>query len=265
MEMPSDRSDDPLAFAAAYPFDIPAFSYVFVGGEARRLVPTPAAFAAELGGGEGEGPDADGAARVAVIACGSNRAPSQLRRKFADFDGVVIPMIRGRLFDFDVVYSAHFTRYGAIPATLCPSPGTRAEVSVARLTRAQIAALHASESLGLNYAFGRLGGLRLELETAVSGHRVLSEAFCYRSLHGCLVHSAQPVGLAAVAVQGRAFPALHQIEALRLARDRLSPGSRLDAFVAGVVSDEELRGKYVRLLADGAHRFEWPGFHAIEA
>ena len=62
-----------------------------------------------------------------VLAVGSNAAPAQLARKFpAELfpDGVVIPVLRCVLPDFDVVYAPLISSYGsctgkAEPATVC--------------------------------------------------------------------------------------------------------------------------------------------------
>ena len=62
-----------------------------------------------------------------VLAVGSNAAPAQLGRKFpAELfpDGVVIPVLRCVLPDFDVVYAPLISSYGSCtgksePATVC--------------------------------------------------------------------------------------------------------------------------------------------------
>ena len=97
-----------IALATGYPYEFPACSYLFAD-HARH--PLPDDLLAELTG------------RIPVIACGSNRAPEQLARKFQDWPlPLRIPVLCAKLAGFDVVYSAHFTRYGAVPATLHPSP-----------------------------------------------------------------------------------------------------------------------------------------------
>lgn len=55
-----------------------------------------------------------------VLAVGSNAAPAQLARKFpADLfpDGVVIPVLRCVLPDFDVVYAPLISSYGSCTGT----------------------------------------------------------------------------------------------------------------------------------------------------
>ena len=93
-----------IALATGYPYEFPACSYLFAD---HTQHPLPDDLLTELTG------------RVPVIACGSNRAPEQLARKFRGWPSPLrIPVLCGRIDGFDVVYSAHFTRYGAIPASL---------------------------------------------------------------------------------------------------------------------------------------------------
>src|SRR5438128_1689184 len=107
-------TDGELDRAFDYPYDVPPRSFLFVPG--RGVSELDAASASELVQG-----------RRAVLAVGSNAAPSQLARKFGEDDGV-IPVVRADLHDHDVVYAARFAPYGAVPATMLESPGTTAHV-----------------------------------------------------------------------------------------------------------------------------------------
>jgi hypothetical protein len=83
-----------------------------------------------------------------VIGYGSNPAPSQLARKFRpeNFEaGVVIPVMKGTLKDFDVVWTPVFVSYGAMPATITPSPGTTVDVWVTWLDEQTGWAMNATE------------------------------------------------------------------------------------------------------------------------
>lgn len=54
---------------------------------------------------------------VPVLAIGSNGSPQQLARKFPASrfpDGVLIPVVRAVLEDFDVVYAPLLAAYGAV-------------------------------------------------------------------------------------------------------------------------------------------------------
>lgn len=238
-----------IAHAKAYPFAIPGHSYLLNQG---RAEPLPA------GDGHRNG-------RLPVIACGSNRSPERLGRKYAAFRGDgTIPVERARLTGFDVVYSAHITRYGSIPATLAASPGTRVEVSVTWLDEGQLEVMHKSESAGENYDFVRLESVELALDGDGGWGEVLKTAFVYASRRGALSHQERPVAMAAATAEGRRHPALHQEEVQALVHARLGEGCDLDRFILGSIEDAALRRARIARLAEDAHAQDWPGAVVIE-
>ena len=242
------RSDDKrLALAKGYPFDAPGFSYLFVDGGHRPLP------AGGLPGGLFDG-------RVPVIAHGSNRAPAQLARKYGN--GARIPVSRAWLGDYDVVYSAHVTQYGAIAANLQHAPGVKAEVYVNWLSEDQLARMHETELGGENYFYGRLAGISLALEAGPTAE--LSEAFVYLSTRGCLPDGAGPLGLAAVASLGRPHGALHQEDAIALVRDRHRPGRELDAHILETISNAQGRKALIAEMQQNAVPAEAPHFEILK-
>ncbi|WP_158043730.1 gamma-glutamylcyclotransferase family protein [Skermanella pratensis] len=229
-----------LALASGYPYAFPACSYLFRDGEQR---PLPAGLPAIL------------ADRVPMIACGSNRSPEQLARKFKDWPHpVAIPVLCGRLAGFDVVYSAHFTRYGALPATLHPAPGraseTVVEIAVQWLTRAELDRMDATEGIGVNYDRHRLDGIALEIE----GLGRIASAEAYLSRRGALAIDGHPVALAAIPCAGRTWPALDQPGVLESVRARLAPERDLAGFIHAIVTDPDHRAEQTSVLARDALR-----------
>lgn len=210
-----------LALAKGYPYPAPETSYLFVNGEAQPL--------------ESVGP-VDYGQRVPVLAHGSNRSPHQLRRKFGD--AAEIPVSFAWLADYDVVYSAHITQYGAVASTLQHLPGTRARLAVNWLDRRQLARMHETEGPS-NYAFGRLAGIELVLEHGPESRR--SEVFVYLGRNGCLDLDEGPVGLSAVTAEGRAHRHHHQPDALDLVRERHRPDLVLDHMILEAVRRPERR------------------------
>lgn len=103
----SDRAAAILKRALAYPYATPERSYLYRDGEAHELP-------------EG-GPDLTG--RTPLLSYGANSAPEALAWKLASLPGQELPVLRAELENFDVVYSAHVSPYGAVPATLIESPG----------------------------------------------------------------------------------------------------------------------------------------------
>ncbi len=212
----------PLPRAVDYPYLAPLESYVFDTSDRQR------AFSIE--------------GRTPVLALGSNAAPLQLRRKFADLPGH-IPVSRAILFDHVVVYSAHFTRYGALPATLHRHPGAIAFVALTWLDECQLARMHETESVGVNYDYAEIADIRLEHDAAL-GHPVMPESRgvgAYVSRYGPLEHDGRPIRLAETASSGCPLPALTQPAALRFAQRRIAPELDFSTFLERLVEDDAFR------------------------
>lgn len=209
---------DLLALAKSYPYSAPETSYHFANGEAGPIE------------------RADFKGRVPVLAHGSNRSPEQLKRKFGN--GAEIPVSFGWLADYDVVYSAHITQYGAVASTLQHRPGTRVRLAITWLDGPQLARMHETEGPS-NYAFGRLVGIDLTVEHGpVVEH---AEVFVYLGRNGCLDLDDGPVGLAAVTAEGRGHHAHHQEEALSLVRTRHRPEMGLEDMILDAVRNSDRR------------------------
>ena len=259
-----------LTRAKRYPFARPEYSFVFAAGRAVEIVETGSDPLADcnvrLGGRVmaavealdelGVADAAPLAQRTAVLGYGSNAAPEQLARKFHDSLGeTVIPVLRARLADHDVVYSAHFARYGSIAATLAVSPGTTVDVAVLYLGPAELARIHDTE-LGV-YDFGTLDDARLAMWDAALPPAPLE---VYLSRHGGVAHNGAPLALAEIAAQGRRFSALSQEQVLDLARDRLAPDQALDSFLATVIDDNAARERFTGALRACAVPLPHPRF-----
>lgn len=247
MTWPLPASDsERLALARAYPYAAPGASYLLRGGQAVPLASLP--------------PDPRRyAGRHPVIAHGSNRAPEQLRRKFGD--AAEIPASRAWLRDYDVVYSAHVSRYGSIAATLQHTPGTRVEVFVTWLTETQLAHMHETELGGEVYVYGRMAGIELDVEHGPV--RRLDQADAYLSRRGCLAEAGQPLALAAVAAHGRRHVALTQPQILELVRARHHPDREPDTLILQTISDAALRRALIAAMADAAMPGSAPHFREL--
>jgi len=138
---------------------------------------------------------------------------------------VPLPMIYAELLDFDVVYSAHISPYGAVPSTLQRSPGTQAPVHIAYPTAEQLEALNATEP---NYELRPLPGAVTRSEL---GEAEPAELFAYVSRHGCLAIEEAEVALAAVGSDPRHLRAMGEVEVLEHVRHLLAPERDLERFV----------------------------------
>lgn len=195
----SARTAAILARALDYPYATPDRSYLYRDGTAAELPP--------------EGPDLAG--RSPLLAYGANAAPEALGRKLTQLPGLEMPVIQCELEGFDVVYSAHISPYGAVPATLVESPGTLAPVFLLHPTADQLALLTATEP---NYDLVEIDG-----------------AAAYRSKHGSLSLDGTAVALAAVRSAGRTFPELDQPGMIERVRSHLCPELSLRDFVLDCV------------------------------
>jgi hypothetical protein len=226
-----------LALAKGYPYAAPRISFLFRDGEVRPL------------------DEADFSARTPVLAHGSNRAPEQLRRKFGGRPGAEVPVTYLRLSDYDVVYSAHVTRYGAVASTLVHVPGCRVRVALTWLTDDQLRRMHETE--GASYPFGRLRGIGMEVE---AGPPVPAGVGLYVSRHGCIAESGRPIGLAAVEAENRPHAAVAQEGILRLVCERSGSGSDLDSHILATVADADFRAGVMVSLARDALAASVPHF-----
>ncbi|MEM7225212.1 MAG: hypothetical protein AAF495_19695 [Pseudomonadota bacterium] len=242
-----DGDAELLQLAKGYPYTRAEGSYHFADGQSRPLE----AGCAEAGLFDD---------RTPVIAHGSNRSVEQLLRKFAD--RAEIPVSRAFLADYDVVYSAHMTRYGAIAANLAHQPGVTGEVWVTWLDAGQLQRMHETELGAEIYRYGTLRGIRLALEAGPVPE--IDSAGVYLSSYGYLAVDGAPVGLAAVPADGRRASAIHQGEALALVRDRHRPRHDLDGMILGAIRDQSERLNLIEQMRAQALPPEAPHFQESE-
>lgn len=143
-----------------------------------------------------------------------------LRRKLGTAaDAVVARPVT--LTDTDVVYSAHVSRHGAIPATVLRAQGTAVDAWLLAVPAPAIGALDATEPNYERLPYG--------------------PAQAYVSRHGPLRIAGRPVALAAVRARGRTLLALTEAELLEQVRGALAPNQAPNAFVLAHLTDERVR------------------------
>lgn len=210
---------DPIERAKRYPFAPPADDYLFDHGRVRPFD----------GGDVTRG-------RLAVIAAGSNAAPSRLAAKFAGCRGEDgrVPVTTAEIEGFTVVHSAHFASYGSIPATLHPASGERSRVRLTWLTEGQLARMHQTEAIGVNYGFYRLRAVTL---TRPSGETI-GDSYAYVSLPGALHIDERPAKVA----DWSQLAILARVCAL------IAPDVELDDLLRQVIADADRRAVWKAAL-----------------
>jgi hypothetical protein len=224
VSMANERSDV-LERAMGYPYPAPSHPFVQLGHG--TFDP------AEV--------DVDWGDRLPLLAYGSNAAPKALAHKLALSSDPVL-VVPAWLRDFDIVYSAHISPYGAVPATLQHSPGTVAKVHVAHVTSEQLVLVSATEP---NYEPTALAAVDCRLD---SGECVASLS-AYVSRHGCLLIDGSEVALSAVQSTDRRFAEMSEPEVLEHLRTSLGPAESIEEFVLANVSDPALAEARTATLA----------------
>jgi hypothetical protein len=217
----ADREEDEMVRRAlAYPYEPPAGSFVQIGD---RTLPVPPE-------------EIDVAGRRALLAYGANASPEALARKLAHLPSEPIAVLRVALSGWDVVYSAHVTRYGSVPAAVVPSPGTVASVHLVFPGDAQLEAIAATE--GQNYRLEQLVDFSATYDIGGEGPR---EIDAFVSVHGPLLVDGSPVALAAIPARGRVYPEATTPQMIDRVRAALTPHLSVREFVLHHVERGGLR------------------------
>lgn len=177
-----------------------------------------------------------------VVGYGSNPAPSQLSRKYAadiSSGDAVIPVMKGYLSGYDVTWTPVFVDYGAMPATITPSPGTRVDIWVTWLPDSLVAQMSRTEHVGVHlYALATL----TKADYAFDGPDP-APLKLYVSCFGALTIDGRTLAVAAVPALHRRFRAMTSSQALAAVAPTIGwRGSVLDLLYANV-SDPQGRAR----------------------
>lgn len=229
----------PVERALNYPYKRPAQSFVLQGPNIEPLI------ARQI--------PSD---RLPVIACGSNGAPEQLMHKFSNLPDIPIYVTQAKLTDFICCYSAHFSSYGAIPATLSHLRGSLSVCHITWLTEAQISHMHKTEAIGVNYRFSNLN----DIDLICDNQNKVNSAFAYISLHGNILVDENPVILSDIETT-TPTPSLHlnQTQMQAHVRKSFSPDSSVEDFVMSNITKSDLRRDRTKILRQTSANFSYPG------
>jgi hypothetical protein len=208
---PREYSPELFETGTGYPWPRPDGSFVLSEGEGRLLAELDADARRALIE-EFTGP---ASGRTPMLAIGSNASPEGLWRKFGHFEDPAdrtLLAIAGRIQDFDIGATAELALYGALPATVFPSPGTRVSAMAVWLTDVQLTQLAWAE---IPYWLGRLD-TRFDFEPIVTetGPSGFDRALVFVNRFGAFGPDGHPLALDAIAAGDRTVPALSQVELL---------------------------------------------------
>lgn len=232
----TDSRTHRLHRARNYPYDFPLRSYTYDNGEIKDFDTSLTA------------------QRTPVLAIGSNQAPERLVQKFGHDATHIIPVQRAQLNGFDVVFSAHISNYGAVPAMLQTSAGSTVSIAVTWLNDEQLEIMHATEIAAANYWFAELQ----EISVLLDDGAVHSQACAYLSSRGHLNIASSPVALSAIGCNARNYPAMTTGEALEHVRQRVAPDLDADQFVHQLVEDRDYRRQVITMISADSGEFAHP-------
>jgi hypothetical protein len=166
-----------------------------------------------------------------VLAYGANANVDALRRKYLSPThpmAAVIPVIKGRLADYDVTWTPQLVFNGAMPSTLVASPGTEVSVWTTWLAGAELRRMNATEGVGTLYSAGRLRGAHLRLPGPP-----VRDPLVYVDCRGPLRIGDETIAVAGVPAAHRRFLARSSAAAL----DRVAPALDWRASALSLIVD----------------------------
>ncbi len=238
--------------AKSYPFFRPNYPFLFIDGKIEHLKETSIGLLNSRLTALGSLPLSK---LTPVLAYGANASPERLIKKFRSMpESVVIPVIPAVLEGFDIVFCCHFSTYGAIPATLQASPGTKINIAVNYLNDQLLKRMTETEIKGGNYTLGLLQ--KVDLKVMLVGH--YRNILTYWSHRGCLSKDTEAIALKSVLASGRKFVEKDGKEILDIAQNLCHVDGPIEPFIKKIVLNLNYREDMNQILKNFAKPMEWP-------
>ena len=173
-----------------------------------------------------------------ILSYGSNSAKSQLIDKFKGKVAGEIYGVDATLEGYDVVFGAHVSRKGYVPATLESSSKTSVPCHILLLTDGQLRILNVSEGIKYKtYELEKVKGV-IKLKHPFED-KAIGEVKTYFLKNNYLSSNGNPIALSVVQASGRIWPDKTEKELLSFLakRENLS----CDAFVKKLKDDGSFR------------------------
>ena len=138
------------------------------------------------------------------------------------------------------VFSSHFAGYGAISACLWRHDGAHSSLFVNLLGEAELARMHETESLGVEFNF-----TQIEFTPArLNGEPLALDFHYYDSIHGPLLDAQdRPIVVSSFKVTGHSLKSANEEQVLTAALAELFPGRPRDEAIAAIVGSADIRRK----------------------
>ena len=162
--------------------------------------------------------------RYMIIGYGSNVNPAQLQLKFENVQGI-IPVLKGKLKDFDVVYAAFFSPYAAIPATIEQAKGTTVEVWANFLDKKQMEIMDKTEGREKSYWL-----VKIDTEIILENGERFSPVYSYLATSGVLSYKENLLRFTGINADDKKFKDMNEIEVLKILYDKLTVIRKFENF-----------------------------------
>jgi hypothetical protein len=162
--------------------------------------------------------------RYMIIGYGSNVNPAQLQMKFDSIQGI-IPVLKGKLKNYDVVYAAFSSPYGAIPATIEQDEGTTVEVWANFLDEKQMELMDKTEGREKSYWL-----VKIDTEIILENGERFSPIYSYLATSGVLSHKENPLRFTGINADDKKFKDMTEIEVLKVLYSKLSTVQKFESF-----------------------------------
>ena len=211
--------------AELYPYSAPQFNFLLNNGELQKL---PNSY--------------DLKNKIAILAIGSNRSPSQLLRKFGGNEQIPVTIVNVK--DIDVVYASMISYYGAVPATLWPVKGSILKLSIIWLDNRQLKIMHETEAVGKAYDFVKFEKNKIICN---SNDHLPKEVFGYVSKFGALnfgFKTRDVRALSAINAKKRKIKAINQKSALLFLKEKINYKNNYNTkkdFLNRIISEKNYR------------------------
>lgn len=185
--------------------------------------------------------------RYVVIGYGSNANPAQLSVKFKDLHRP-IPVFKGTLTGYDVVYASFISPYGAIPATIDHSDETKVEVWINFLDEEQMRIMDKTEGRNKSYWL-----TKIEDEIKLENGLVISPLYVYISTMGILPINERSVRINDIKASNVKFNGMNQNEIISYFLSSFIKREKLEALKNSfhrIIEDDKLREKFNEFLND---------------
>jgi len=186
--------------------------------------------------------------RCVIMGYGSNANPAQLSVKFKH-NSKPMPVIKGIMKGYDVVFAPFVAPYGILPATIEKAEGTEVEVWINFLDDEQLRIMDESEGRDKSYWL-----VEIDDEVILENGEHVAPVYCYIATNGTLVINNNPVRFSTIHAINPKYQKMTELEMLQFFWQNYSGSKKYDKFLDfydHIISAESDRKQFIEFLKNG--------------